>query len=141
MSDYLARVRKQLQRDEDVRLKPYVDTVGKLTIGCGRNLTDRGISLDEADYLLDNDIAIVLGELVTRFPWTAKLDEVRQAVLVNMGFNMGVPKLAMFTTTLDHVKNKRYADASVSMLKSKWAGQVGNRAKRLSEQMRTGQWA
>jgi lysozyme len=136
----LDHLRQQLHRDEGLRLMPYTDTVGKLTIGVGRNLTDRGISDDEAQYLLDNDIAICIGELRSAYPWFDRLDEARQGVLVNMCFNLGMPKLAKFGTTLGLVRTGKYPQAAVAMLQSKWAQQVGNRAVRLAEQMRDGVW-
>lgn len=137
---YLDQLRQQLRRDEGLRLKPYTDTVGKLTIGVGRNLTDRGISDDEALQLLDNDIAICIGELRSNFPWFDRLDEPRQGVLVNMCFNLGIVKLSKFGTTLGLIRTGDYEQASVTMLQSRWAQQVGNRALRLSEQMRVGAW-
>lgn len=63
------KLSKELRNDEGVRFKPYRDTVGKLTIGVGRNLDDRGISPGEADYLLANDIRIVCDELDRRLGW------------------------------------------------------------------------
>ena len=75
---------KQLERHEGLRLKPYRDTVGKLTVGYGRNLDDRGISEDEAGFMLDNDIDQVEREL-ERMPLYLSLDPIRQVVLANMG--------------------------------------------------------
>jgi lysozyme len=131
-------MRAELTRDEGLRLKPYRDTVGKLTIGIGRNLDDRGISEGEAAVLLDNDIGIVASELDRALPWWRGLDPVRQRVLVNMGFNMGVPGLLGFHTTLGLVQSGDYADAAAAMLESKWASEVGARAERLAAMMRTG---
>jgi lysozyme len=139
MSDYMARMRKQLIRDEGIETRPYTDTVGKLTIGVGRNLTDRGISEEEALHLLDNDIALCHGELLA-LPWFEKLDEVRQAAMVNLCFNMGMTKLMTFRRTLEAMRVGDYESASYALLQSKYATQVGNRAKRVSEQIRTGVW-
>lgn len=131
-----------LLRDEGLRLKPYKDTVGKLTIGVGRNLDDRGISNDEARYLLDNDIDSVEKQLRVAFPHYVKLDDARQEVLLNMAFNMGVGNavkgLMSFIHTLAAIESGDYELAARRMLKSLWATQVGDRAKRLAEQMRTG---
>jgi lysozyme len=128
----------ELKRDEGVRLKPYTDTVGKLTIGVGRNLTDVGISDDECTALLQNDIAKVLAQLDRSLPWWRKLDPVRQRVLVNMAFNMGMTGLLTFKNTLAAVQSGSYAAAAAGMLASKWATQVGARAERLADMMRTG---
>lgn len=132
-------LRSQLIRDEGLRLRPYSDTHGKLTIGVGRNLTDRGITMAEAEVLLDNDLreALTLSE---RLPWVLDLDDARRGVLYNMAFNLGVSGLLGFTRTLEFIKTGRYAEGAAEMLKSEWAAQVGDRAERLSLQMESGVW-
>ena len=136
-----AKLRAQLTRHEGLRLKAYRDTVGKLTIGIGRNLDDVGIAVDEADYLLTNDIDRAVRGLVARYPaWFPKLDPVRQAVLTNMCFNLGLTRLAGFHRTLACVARGQYGEASDAMLQSKWADQVGQRAVELAAMMRTGAW-
>lgn len=129
----------QLAAHEGLRLKPYRDSVGKLTIGVGRNLDDVGISTAEAGVLVVNDIARAEQGLDLRLPWWRKLDASRRAVLIDMAFNMGVEALCGFTTTLAAVQSGRYGEAAASMLRSKWAGQVGRRAATLSRMMRTGE--
>jgi lysozyme len=125
---------------EGERLMPYVDTVGKLSIGVGRNLADKGIRKDEMELMLANDLREAESELLRIFPWAAGLDPVRFYVLEDMVFNMGAPKVQGFVNTMRMVKDGEYEKASVAMLQSKWATQVGNRARRLSKMMRTGQW-
>lgn len=129
---------RQITLHEGVRLKPYRCTAGKLTIGVGRNIEDRGITAAEADYLLANDLKAVETELVRALPWVAQLDDVRQRVLIDMGFNLGVPGLLEFRRTLAAVREGRYQEAASMMLDSKWARQVGQRAERLSRMMLTG---
>jgi lysozyme len=129
---------KELTRDEGIRLKPYRCTAGKLTIGIGRNLDDKGITQAEAELLARNDIASVIAELDRRIPWWKTLDDVRQRVLVNMGFNLGVDGLMAFKNTLAAVQAGRYLDAAQGMMASKWAKQVGHRAERLALMMRDG---
>jgi lysozyme len=129
---------QELVRDEGIRLKPYRDTVGKLTIGIGRNLDDVGIMTSEAYYLCQNDITSVVDTLNLQLPWWKSLDEVRQRVIVNMVFNMGIGRFFTFINTIDLIKEGKYTDAAANMLLSKWAGQVGPRAIRLSEMMRIG---
>lgn len=131
---------EQLQRHEGLRLKPYRDSVGKWTIGYGRNLDDRGISEDEAGFMLDNDIDQVVAEL-ERMPLYLSLDSVRQVVLANMAFNMGVPTLLEFRRMLGALARGEWNRAADEMLDSKWARQVGYRAVELSELMRTGEVA
>lgn len=131
-------LREQLIRDEGRRLKPYRDTLGILTIGVGRNLDNVGISAAEADFMLDNDIA-VRQQSLSRFAWFTALDEARQGVVVNMSF-MGIPRLLAFVKMIQALEVQDYERAAAEMLDSKWAGQVKGRATRLAQQMRTGEW-
>lgn len=131
------RLIDQLIRDEGLKLKPYTDTVGKLTIGIGRNLDDVGISESEARYMLKNDISKVLAEL-TKQNWFNGLDEPRQVAIANMAFNLGVEGLLGFKNMIDCLKCGKFKLASEHALASKWAGQVGARARRIAEQIATG---
>jgi lysozyme len=129
---------RQLRLHEGERLKPYRCTAGKLTIGIGRNLEDRGITAAESAYLLANDVAAVQQQVLRSLPWVAQLDDVRQRVLIDMAFNMGIGGLLQFKNTLATIKAGDYTKAAAMMLDSKWAGQVGQRAERLSRMMATG---
>ena len=129
-----------LVRDEALRLKPYRDSVGKLTIGIGRNLDDVGISESEARVMLANDLEKVRQQIAFMLPWAAKLSAARMSVLENMAFNMGMARLLGFTNTLKLIELADYGNAAAEMLKSAWATQVGARAQRLSQQMKTDQW-
>ena len=131
---------EQLLRDEGLELRPYMDTVGKLTIGVGRNLTDLGITQDEALYLLRNDVERVIQELESHVDLAA-LSPARAGVLINMAFNTGTPRLIGFKRMLRAVNAGDYVLAAAEMLNSVWAGQVGQRAQRLAQQMETGEWA
>ncbi len=137
MVDRQAMVR-QLRLHEGERLKPYRCTAGKLTIGVGRNLEDRGITRDESAMLLSNDIGAMETELLRALPWVTQLNEVRQRVLVDMAFNMGVLGLLNFKRTLATIQAGNYQQAATMMLDSKWAKQVGQRAERLARMMATG---
>lgn len=128
----------QLGVDEGRRLKPYLDTKGKMTIGTGRNLTDVGISSLECDMMLDNDVDSHIGDLNRYLPWWTQLNDVRQNVLVNMCFNLGIAKLLGFTNTLTLAHAGNYDSAADEMLASEWAKEVGGRATRLAQEMRTG---
>jgi lysozyme len=136
----ITSIEDQLRADEGFRAKPYRDTVGKLTIGVGRNLDDDGISPAEASIMLANDIQNAKQKLALTIPWTASLDPVRQAVLINMVFNMGMSGLLQFRNTLKFIQGGYYDMAADEMLKSLWAKQVGDRAERLATQLRTGIW-
>jgi lysozyme len=130
----------QLRRDEGVKNFPYTDTVGKLTIGVGRNLTDVGISDEEMDILLLNDVKKVIDNLMNRLPWFRTLDEVRQAALTNMTFNLGFRGVEGFPAMLRALAQGDWDGAAAEMLDSLWAKEVGDRAVRLAQQIRTGEW-
>jgi len=138
MVDRNAMVR-QLRLHEGERLRPYRCTAGKLTIGVGRNLEDRGITAEESAMLLSNDISREERELLAALPWVAKLSEVRQRVLLDMTFNLGLQGLLAFKRTLAAIQAGQYQQAAGMMLESLWARQVGQRAQRLSQMMATGQ--
>lgn len=130
-------LRDHLVVEEGYRKKPYVDTVGKVTIGVGRNLTDKGLSGPEVEFLLNNDITETEALLDARLPWWRKLDDARQMVIMDMAFNMG-GKLFTFVNTLAAIKRGDWAAAKAGMLAAKWAQQVGDRADRLAQIMETG---
>lgn len=133
----MKRLIAMLQRHEGLRLKPYKCTAGKLSIGYGRNLDDMGISEVEAMVLLRHDIEQCYQELNV-FSWFADLDQVRQEALVDMLFNLGLPTFLEFKKTLKFVAEGKYSQAAEEMLRSRWANQVGDRAKELAYMMDTG---
>jgi len=130
----------QLIDHEGLELKPYQCTADKLTIGVGRNIEDRGITEDEARYLLKNDIKIVEDELLEKKPVVAGLDAVRQRVLVDMGFNLGIPTLLKFQNMWAAIEEEDFERAAEEAMDSRWAKQVGRRAERLCQAMATGEW-
>ena len=133
------RIKEQLVRHEGLRLKPYRCTVGKLTIGIGRNLDDCGITQSEAYVMLINDIMKCEKQLQVKIPDIYNgLDEVRKSVLLNMCFNLGISGLLGFKNTLAFIQAGDWERAANNMLESKWAKQVGRRAIELSELMRKG---
>ena len=131
---------RQLIRHEGMELRPYRDTVGKLTIGVGRNLDDNGITAEEAMALLRNDLERHGQELVAAFPVVTRLDVARHRVLLNMAFNMGIPALRKFRRMWAAIDAADYPGAAREMLDSTWAEQVGSRATELATIMRTGEW-
>jgi lysozyme len=134
-SSFIDLLVADLRRDEGVRLTAYVDSVGKITIGVGRNLTDVGISAAECEMLLAADIDRVMSDLDARLPWWRTLDEDRQGVLANMCFNLGINGLLQFKTTLGAIQAHNWLAAAEGMMRSKWAQQVGPRAQRLADRM------
>jgi lysozyme len=129
---------KDLIHDEGKERFPYRDSMGFTTIGIGHNLSSKGLSdaIIYALYKEDKDAA--LGDLDHVVPWWRAMTEPRQRVLANMCFNMGIDKLMEFSKTLTAAQLGRYDVASSEMLDSLWAGQVGDRAVRLSTQMKEG---
>lgn len=127
-------------KDMNGRHMPYKCPADMLTIGYGRNLEDRGITEDEALYLLSNDISACMGELAKNLPIYTRLNEARQTTLVNMCFNLGMPRLLTFKRFIAALNAGDYESAAREMLDSKWARQVGARANRLADMMRSGEW-
>ena len=152
---------KELVKHEGLRLQVYQDTLGIDTIGIGRNLEDRGISKEELDeldiptmdhiyeygiteadamVLAENDVQIVEEELLRAHPCVEELDAVRQLVLVDMAFNMGVPRLCKFRKMWNAIHEKKFDIASKEMLDSRWANQVKSRSVKLANAMHNGEF-
>lgn len=129
-----------IKKHEGYRDKLYQCTAGKMTIGYGRNIEDRGISKDEAALMLANDIAECEETLKNKLDFFNELSVVRRAILVNMMFNLGWPRLSGFKNMISAIESKDYSRASAEMLDSRWARQVGNRAIELSEMMSSDKW-
>jgi len=160
---------KQLSDHEGVKKTPYVDTVGIWTVGIGRNLKrlftadeefkifgkiykynyeklvaalkTKPLTKDQVEYLFLKDLNEHLEKLYSDLPWVKGLDEVRQAVLINMAFNLGNAGLLSFKNTLKMIKDGDYVAASNAMRSSKWASQVKGRAVELCDQMASGEFA
>jgi lysozyme len=141
--DYYLRLVPMLKQYEGTgpikndRLMPYVDTVGKTTVGYGRNLTDRGVSTLEADTMLYNDIKVVEYELNKHLPWWNTKPENVQLVLLNMCFNLGISRLLLFDDTLRLIHDDKFAEAAEHIAASLWHKQVGKRAIELEALLRT----
>ena len=156
-----SRFLDKLIEHEGMVLTVYEDSLGIETIGIGRNLKDRGITKEELDYmdipnmgiiydhgiteadaryLALNDIRIVENELCRVHPCVENLDSVRQLILMDMAFNMGVPRLCKFKNMWNAIHEGRFDIAGMEMMDSKWARQVGRRAVKLSDAMKAGEF-
>jgi lysozyme len=139
-----AELTRQLKGDEGVKPQAYQDHLGFWTIGVGRLVDTRkpgsGLRPEEITFLLNNDIDDRINALGRRLPWFLQLDAARQGVLLNMSFQLGVDGLLGFKNTLRLMERGDYAQAADNMLLSKWAQQTPERARRMAEQMRSGQW-
>ena len=146
---------------EGLRLEVYQDSLGIDTIGIGRNLEDRGITKEELDwmdipnmaivhtmgiteadamYLAQNDVQIVEEELIRAHPCVDRLDAVRQLVLMDMAFNMGVPRLCKFKKMWNAIHDEDFISAAKEMLDSRWAIQVKSRSTKLANAMHNGEF-
>lgn len=124
-------LRDDLIRDEGLRLRPYRDQVGKLTVGVGRNLDDVGISEDEAYRMLDNDIARVEAALDRQISWWRSRSQPCQDSLANMAFQLGIAGLLEFSRMLSCLHAGDYDGAASEARASKWYTQVPARAERV----------
>lgn len=129
---------EMLKRHEGFRQFPYKCPAGKLTIGYGTNLENRGVSEEEAEYLLLNDLERLTKILRERIPSWHKLSIVRRDVLVDMAYNLGINGLFSFKKMFMYLGMDDYNKAGDEMMHSKWAMQVGKRALELAELMRRG---
>jgi lysozyme len=153
---------EKLIQHEGLRLQVYEDSLGIATIGIGRNLEDRGITpeelewmdipnmaivhtmgITEADamYLARNDVQIVEEELLRAHPCVDRLDAVRQLVLIDMAFNLGVPRLCKFKKMWAAVEAEDFSTAAKEMLDSRWANQVKSRSTKLAHAMHHGEFS
>jgi lysozyme len=131
---------QRIEVHESLRLFPYTDTVGKLTIGYGRNLQDRGLSKAEATYLMMNDLDESRMELI-HYDWFNKLDKVRQEVLIELHFNIGLTRLLKFKQMIAYLIIGDYTKAAEQLLDSLWAKQVGRtRSQDMANRLTTGKY-
>ena len=131
------RIEEQIRLHEGESLTPYVDTVGKITIGVGHNLSDRGISSKVSRLMLQEDLDEAITDLAT-FPWFGTLNAVRQRALIDLRFNLGYARFRTFKQMLKAFEMGDHKRAAMEMLHSKWAAQVGARATKLARMVETG---
>ena len=134
------RLVDQLIAHEGMELRLYKCPAGRWSIGAGRNLQDRGITESEARHLLNNDIRISINELTDEFPWFTRLDEMRQAAMVELHFNLGLSTLKTFTKTLGLIAEAvegrvAWHDVGRELLNSRWANQVGRRSQTIADML------
>lgn len=118
-----------LKNHEGFKQYAYKDTLGYLTIGYGRCIDEkikRGISAEEAEFLLFNDL-MECEELAKKFKFFHSLDETRKHVIIELIFNLGVNRFSKFKKTISLIENKKYIEASKELLNSNWAKRVKER--------------
>jgi lysozyme len=137
------RLIKMLKRHEGVKSHAYQCTAKRWTIGVGRNIdADGGIGLseEEIDYLLRNDIRRIVDELDGEYPWFKELDPVRKDAIIDIAFNLGATRLRGFKRALAAMAAQDYSTAATEFLDSKWAKQVGTRALELADLIEHGEY-
>jgi len=140
----MERLIAMLKRHEGVETHAYECSEGKITVGVGRNIDQgggMGLSDDEIDYLLQNDIERCIVELSSEYPWFSGLDEVRKDAIVDISFNLGQTRLRLFKRALAAMEEGEYKVAATEFLDSKWAKQVGGRALELTDMISSGEYA
>ena len=136
----MSKLIETLKRHEGVKDTLYKCTADKWTIGVGRNLEDVGLSKDEIDYLLQNDIERTKELMDDYIPWHNDLDEVRQEALINFVFNVGIGTAMKFKNAMAALEEHDYDTAAIEMMDSNWAKQVGDRAIEVTEMIKTGEY-
>lgn len=138
----MKNLREMIKRHEGVKDRVYLCSAGYETIGVGRNISESGIGLtaDEIDYLLDNDIIRCIKELNSNFPWFGNLDEAREHAIIDICFNLGITRLLKFKKALAAMESGRWGDAADEFYDSKWAKQVGSRAVEICQIIRDGKY-
>jgi lysozyme len=135
-------LKKRLIAKEGLRLKLYRDSVGKWTIGVGRNIADRGISPMEAEMMLNNDIDDALTDALSIFGLAFNTWEpARQAAICDMLFNLGKVRFQGFSNMISAIRHGNWADAAKHAKQSVWHTQVKGRAVEIEKMLETGKWA
>ena len=133
---------EMLKRHEGVESHVYRCSAGYETIGVGRNISKSGLGLsdDEVDYLLENDIVRVIKELSSEYPWFRGLDDVRKDAMIDISFNLGATRLRGFKRALAAMEVADYTTAAKEFLDSKWSRDVKGRATELCYMIETGNY-
>ena len=133
---------EMLKRHEGVRSHVYLCSAGYETIGVGRNISKSGMGLsdDEVNYLLENDILRVLKELSSEYPWFNDLDDVRKDAMIDISFNLGATRLRGFRRALAAMEVADHTLAAKEFLDSKWSRDVKGRAHELASMIETGEY-
>ena len=137
------RLTDMLIKHEGSKSHAYMCTANKVTVGVGRNIDPEGgigLTKDEISFLLKNDIERVEDELSRRLPWILELSDVRIDALIDICFNLGLPRFLKFAKALDALEQREYDRAADEFMDSRWAKQVGNRAVTVSNMIRTGEY-
>ena len=138
----MTKLTQMLKRHEGVRSHVYLCSAGYETLGVGRNISESGLGLteDEIDFLLINDITRVKQELTDAYFWFPALNEARQDAMIDICFNLGLTRLRGFVNALEAMSREQFDVAADEFMDSRWSQQVGNRAVEVTEMIRTGEY-
>ena len=138
----MKKLLEMLKRHEGVRSNVYLCSAGYETIGVGRNISKTGLGLseDEVQYLLESDIARVIKELSSEYPWFSSLDDVRKDAMIDISFNLGATRLRGFKRALAAMDVADYKMAATEFLDSKWSRDVKGRSYELASMIETGEY-
>ena len=134
---------EMLKRHEGVEHHIYRCSAGFWTLGAGRNVDPQGglgLSDDEVDYLLQNDIERVIKELSAEYRWFNSLDDVRKDAMIDISFNLGATRLRGFKRALAAMEVADYKMAAKEFLDSKWSRDVKGRATELCYMIEMGSY-
>ena len=144
MEENMEKLIATLKRHEGVKTHAYRDSLGILTIGCGRNINNStkhkgiGLTIDEIEYMLQNDIERTIKELSREYPWFNDMEEgARRDAIINMHFNLGRSRFAGFKKALIHMENGSHNKAATEFLDSRWAKQVKGRSLEVTDMIKT----
>jgi len=142
-SHLIKQLQEQLKIDEGVKYEIYNDHLGYATFGIGHLITDKDpeygkpigtkITEERVNEVFQTDVELYISETKSVFPGLENKPEKIQLVLVNMCFNLGAPRLSKFKKFIAAIDQEQWMEASLEMMDSQWARQVGPRATRLKE--------
>ena len=135
--EFLAKLGKTLKSDEGLKLYPYNDIFGNITIGYGHNLSGKGVSKNAADFIFNEDVQECINDLEKLSFWNELFDD-RKIVLVCLCFNLGYPRFMQFRNMLNALEKKDYELASAEILNSEAAKQLPARYEKMAYFMETG---
>tara|TARA_B110000879_G_C10757866_1_gene350419 strand:+ start:109 stop:519 length:411 start_codon:yes stop_codon:yes gene_type:complete len=133
----MVRLRETITRHEGSRLQMYQDSLGIWTIGVGHNIQEKGISPQVMELMLDEDLLEAISELKRSVSFFSKMPQQVQEALVNLSFNLGIPRLMQFKKTLALLREGDFESAADELLDSRYAEQVGRRALEIADMIRT----
>jgi lysozyme len=137
MNNDFNEILEDIKKHEGFESKVYKCTEGYDTIGYGFAIKDLVIDKDVADLILMKKIHKILERVLVAFPWFQNINNEAKSVIINMCYQLGIRGFSKFKKTIYLLETEQYDDASIEMLDSLWAKQTPNRAKELSETLRS----